>query len=51
MISGFHRDVNEICGLLGNYTASWGNYLPTFRDNVSVASSRVEISRRKESRW
>jgi hypothetical protein len=24
-----------ICGLLGNYTASCGNYLPTFRDNVS----------------
>jgi hypothetical protein len=33
----------EICGLLGNYTASCGNYLPTFRDNVSVPSSRVRI--------
>jgi hypothetical protein len=32
-----------ICGLLGNYTASCGNYLPTFRDNVSIPSSRVEI--------
>jgi hypothetical protein len=31
-----------ICGLLGDYTASWGNYLPTFRDNVSVPSSRVK---------
>jgi hypothetical protein len=31
-----------ICGLLGNYTASCDNYLPTFRDNVSVPSSRVE---------
>ena len=30
------RDV--ICGLLGNYTASCGNYLPTFRDNMSVPS-------------
>jgi hypothetical protein len=39
-----------ICGLLGNYTASCGNYLPTFRDNVSVPSSRVKIPRRKE-RW
>jgi hypothetical protein len=34
-ISGFLRNVDEICGLLGNYTASCGNYLPTFRDNVS----------------
>jgi hypothetical protein len=32
-----------ICDLLGNYTASCGNYLPTFRDNVSVPSSRVKI--------
>jgi hypothetical protein len=31
-----------ICGFLGNYTASCGNYLPTFRD-VSVPSSRVKI--------
>jgi hypothetical protein len=29
--------------LLGDYTASWRNYLPTFRDNVSVPSSRVKI--------
>jgi hypothetical protein len=43
LISGFRRDVDEICGLLGNYTASCGNYLPTFRDNVSVPSSRVKI--------
>jgi hypothetical protein len=27
MILGFHRDVDDICGLLGNYTASCGNYL------------------------
>jgi hypothetical protein len=37
----------EICGLLGNYTASCGNYLPTFRDNESVPSSRVKIPSRK----
>jgi hypothetical protein len=43
LISGFIRDVDEICGLLGNYTASCGNYLPTFRDNVSVPSSRVKL--------
>jgi hypothetical protein len=33
---------NEICGLLGYYAASFGNCLPTFRDNVSVPSSRVK---------
>jgi hypothetical protein len=30
LILGFRRDVNVICGLLGNYTASCGNCLPTF---------------------
>jgi hypothetical protein len=39
----------DFCGLLGNYTASCGNYLPTFRDNVSVPSSRVKIPSTKES--
>jgi hypothetical protein len=34
---------SEICGLLGYYTASCGNYLLTFRDNVSVPSSLVKI--------
>jgi hypothetical protein len=43
LISGFRRDVDVICGLLGDYTASCGNYLPTLRVNVSVPSSRVEI--------
>jgi hypothetical protein len=43
LISGFRRDVDEICGLLGYYTALCGNCLPTFRDNVSVPSSRVKI--------
>jgi hypothetical protein len=28
LISGFRRGVDEICGLLGYYTASCGNYLP-----------------------
>jgi hypothetical protein len=47
LISGFRRDVDKICGLLGNYTASCGNYLPTFRYNVSVPSSQVKIPSRK----
>jgi hypothetical protein len=36
VISGFRRDVDETCVLLGYYAASNGNPLLTFRDNVSV---------------
>ena len=35
VISGFCRDVNEIFALLECYAAYNGNYLPTFRDNLS----------------
>jgi hypothetical protein len=35
-ISGFRRDV---CALLGYYTASSGDVLPTFRDNLSVPTT------------
>jgi hypothetical protein len=38
VISGFRRDVNEICALLGYNAASIGNPLHTFRDNLSVPS-------------
>jgi hypothetical protein len=38
----------EICALLGYYAASCGNCLPTFRDNVSVPSSRVKSPSRNE---
>jgi len=41
MISGFRRQVDEDCALLGYYAASSGNFLPTFRDNLSVSSLRV----------
>ena len=34
---------NENCALLGYYAASSGNFLPTFRDCLSVPSSRVSI--------
>jgi hypothetical protein len=34
LISGFRRDVDEICALLGYYAASCGNCLPTFRDTT-----------------
>jgi hypothetical protein len=38
---------NEIFSLLGYYAALSGSYVPTFRDNLSVASSRVEKSKKK----
>ena len=42
MISGFHCEADENCALLGYHTASSGNYLPAFRDNLSVLSLEVE---------
>jgi hypothetical protein len=42
VISDFRRDVDEIFALLAYYAASSDNSLPTFRDNVSVPSSRVK---------
>jgi hypothetical protein len=42
VISGFRRDVDEIFAILGYYAALSGNSLPTFRENVSVPSSRVK---------
>ena len=40
-ISGFRLYVDKICALLGYYAAYSGDYSPTFRDNLSVPSSRV----------
>jgi hypothetical protein len=42
VISGFRHEVAENCALLGYYTASSGNFLLTFRDNLSVPSSRFK---------
>ena len=36
VISGFRRDVDEICALLGCYAALSDSSVPTFRDNISV---------------
>ena len=44
MISGFRREVDENCALPGCYAASCGNFLPTFRDNLSVPSLGVRDS-------
>ena len=37
--SGFRSKVVGNCALLGCYAASSDNFLPTFRDNLSVTSS------------
>jgi hypothetical protein len=37
--SGFRREIGENSSLLGYYAPSSGNFLPTFRDNLSVPSS------------
>ena len=38
VISGFSREVEKNCALLVYYASSSGNFLPTFRDNLSVSS-------------
>jgi hypothetical protein len=38
----FRCEVAENCALLGCYTASSGNLLPTLQDNISVPSSAVK---------
>jgi len=42
LITGFCREVDENCALLGCYAARGGNSLPTFRYNLSALSSRVD---------
>jgi hypothetical protein len=50
VISRFRPDVDEICALvgyfLGYYEALSGNSVPTFRDNLTVPSSRVKKSKK-----
>ena len=43
-------DVREICALLGYHVASCVNCLQTFRDNVSVPSSRVNSPTREDQK-
>jgi len=40
--TSFRHEEDENCALLGYYVASSGNFLSTFRDNLSVPSSVVE---------
>jgi hypothetical protein len=41
-ISDLHREVDGNCALLGCYAPCGGNFLPTFRDNLPVPSSRAK---------
>ena len=43
LTSGFRRDVDDICALLGYYAASHGNSLPTFRDNIGPIFKGPEV--------
>ena len=45
VISGFRRKVDANRALLGYYVASIGHSSPTFRDNLSVPSSRVRMDK------
>jgi len=40
VISGFCHEVVENCALLGYYAGSSGNFLPIFRNNLSVQESK-----------
>jgi len=42
VISGFCDEVDETRALLGYYTVSSCDFLPTFRDNLSIPSSRIK---------
>jgi len=42
VISGCRHEVDENCALLGYYAADSGNFLPTFRDYISISSSTVK---------
>jgi hypothetical protein len=43
VISGFRRNVDEICALLGYYAAQSGNSVPTFRDNICSIFKGQEV--------
>ena len=45
MISGFRRQIDENCALLGFYAAISGNSLSTFRDNLRFLTLEDETDR------
>jgi len=48
--SGFRREADEHCVPLGYRTASSGNSLPTFRDNLSVRNYHYSLRSNPEGR-
>jgi len=42
MISGLRHEINENCALHGNFTASSGNFLTSFRNYLWVPSSEAK---------
>ena len=51
VISDFRREVNEICASVG-FNKTWnGNSGPTFRDNLTVATSGAKHSKTDRLRW
>jgi hypothetical protein len=49
VISGFGREVDENCALLGYYSASIYNLLPTFQDKLLDPSSDVKNATKRLS--
>jgi hypothetical protein len=49
VISAFRREVEENYTLLGYYAASSGNFLLTFRDNLSVPTYSLRNNREERS--
>jgi len=49
VISDFYHEVDKNRVLLGYYTASGGNSLPTCQDNLSVSSSKFLQGSRSQS--
>jgi len=47
VIAGFRREVDEKHALLGYYAASSGNFLPTFRNNLSGSIFMSQESKKK----
>ena len=48
VVSGFRRDVDKIYALIRYHAAYSGNSLQTFRNNLSVSSSRVKKSKKSK---
>jgi len=48
--SGFRREVDGNCALLGYFAASRGNFLPTFRDNL-CSILKGQWSKKTLQRW